>query len=527
MEIIESPSHSFDRPTRQSIVAIFLIIFKYIKVMLRQIWPFLLVFFVGGSGKSYGILVTLSIISGISMIWAIISYFKFYFHIENEELIIQKGIFNQTNLNIPFDRIQTINIKQNVVHQLLNVVELEVDTAGTKKAEFSFDALSKSKAEALRSILLSKSSTKNVESVVDIVDESEELQQDIDEHENWELSKIPTPIKSIVEKEEAQIPILNLSISNLLKVGISQNHLQSVGFVMIGLFWIQESVQDAGIDTDSYLNDGKEFLLSASFNAILTMIFIAVILAILISLVRTVLVYFNARLWREGIRIKLSHGLFNKKEVSAHYDKIQILQWGHNPLQKLMKIKDVSLKQASSAAVSEKKSLRIQGCSDEHIQYLQESWLGEEAMANLEVHGISIHYFQRRFLYRVLFCVLLIATCILTQTYNGWLAMAILMIPYFGIITWLSYQKSGFAINDQTLYVTNGVFGDDYTILPLIKIQNIKLKQTPFQTRKELADVRIFTASGNITIPYVPLDIAENLCNYFLYKIEVSEESWM
>lgn len=514
MELIEA--NSFNQPTRQSIVAIFLIIFKYIKVMLRQIWPFLLVFFVGGSGRSYGLLIVLSIISIVSMIWAIISYFKFYFHIENDELIIQKGIFNKTNLNIPFDRIQTINIKQNVVHQLLNVVELEVDTAGTKKAEFSFDALSKPKAEALRSILLKKRDNS--------VTNEQEYGDAFSDFEKEILAK------QALEREQVQeekIPILNLSIANLLKVGISQNHFRSVGLVMIGLFWIQESVEDAGIDTDSYMNTGKDFLLSASFSAILSLIFIATVLAILISLVRTVLVYFNAHLWREGIRIKLSHGLFNKKEVSAHYDKIQLLQWGHNPLQKLMKIKDVSLKQASSAAVSERKSLRIQGCTDEHIEYLKESWLGEAALANLEVHGISIHYFYRRLLYRMLFAALLIATCILVKNYNGWLLLAIALVPYFIATAWLSFKKSGFAINDQTLYVTNGVFGDDYTIMPLIKIQNVKLKQTPFQSRKELADVRIYTASGNITIPYVPLDIAQNLCNYFLYRIEVSDEHWM
>ena len=513
MELIDI--NSFNKPTRQSIVAIFLIIFKYIKVMLRQVWPFLLVFFVGGSGKSYGLLFTLSVISIGSMIWAIISYFKFYFHIENDELIIQKGIFNRTNLNIPFDRIQTINIKQNVIHQLLNVVELEVDTAGTKKAEFSFDALSKSKAEALRSILLKKR---------DSSVESESVYGDVFSDFEKEILA-----KQALEREQVQeekIPILNLSIANLLKVGISQNHFRSVGFVLIGLFWIQESVEDAGIDTDSYMNTGKEFLLSASFSAILSLIFIATGLAILISLVRTVLVYFNAHLWREGIRIKLSHGLFNKKEVSAHYDKIQLLQWGHNPLQKLMKIKDVSLKQASSAAVSEKKSLRIQGCSDENIEYLKKSWLGEAALENLETHGISIHYFYRRLLYRMLFCALLIASCIVAGNYD-WLILAVLLVPYFIATTWLSYKKSGYAINDQTLYVTNGVFGDDFTILPLIKIQNVKLRQTPFQSRKNLADVRIFTASGNIVIPYIPLDIAENLCNYFLYRIEVSEERWM
>jgi len=445
----------------------------------------------------------LAVLGFASMFWAILSYFKFYFFLKNDELVIQKGILKKSNLNIPLDRIQSVNINQNIVHQILNVVQLEVDTAGTKGAEFKFDALSKEKAEALRSILISK--------------KKEISETQVSSHNGDELQ---------VFSEERK-PILNLSFAELIKVGLSQNHFRSVGVVMLVFFWIQSSVEDIGIETDKYTKDFFDFLVSASFKAVMTMIVMASIVAVGISLVRTILVYFDAHLWREGSRLKFSHGLFNKKERSAPYQKIQILQWGNNPLQKLLKIFDVRLKQASSSVVTAKSSLRIPGCTDDHISYLKDSWLGDKALEKLIIHGVSIHYFYRRVLWRMVFCALLFAIYYLVGQINGWLIFLVLLVPYFIYTSWLSYKKSGFAINHTTLYITKGMLDDDFALLPLAKVQNVIITQTPYQSRKDLADVGVHTASGSISIPYIPLVLAEQLSDYFLYRVESSRELWM
>lgn len=494
----------FAEPTRQSLIAIILIIYKYINVIIRQIWPFLLILlWGGGSDRKSSIAIGLAVLGLVSMLWAILSYFKFYFYLRNDELVIQKGILKKSNLNIPLDRIQSVNINQNIVHQILNVVQLEVDTAGTKGSEFKFDALSKEKAEALRSILISKKK----------------------EASSPEATAFDLDNSGQIEAERN--PILSLSFAELLKVGISQNHFRSIGVVMIVFFWIQSSVEDIGIETDKYSKDIMDFLISASFTAVMTMIIMASIVAVVISLVRTILVYYDAHLWREGSRLKLSYGLFNKKEMSALYQKIQILQWSSNPLQKLMKIFDVRLKQASSSVVSAKSSLRIPGCTDDHIQYLKSSWLNEEALANLSIHGISIHYFYRRVLFRMIFCAVLFGIYFMVGQINGWLIFLILLVPYYIYTSWLSYKKSGFAINHSTLYITKGMLDDDFALLPLTKVQNVIIDQTPYQVRKDLANVNVHTASGSITIPYIQVGLAEKLSDYFLYKVESSKENWM
>lgn len=493
----------FREPTRQSIVAILLIIYKYINVIIRQIWPFLLIFLVGGgSDRKMSFAIGLAAIASVSMIWAIISYFKFYFYVDEKELVIESGVLKKTNLNIPFDRIQSVNLKQNILHQVLNVVELEVDTAGTAKSEFKFDALSKEKADALRSILIQKRDA--------IVSDEPKV---IGEHH--------------VEEALEGKSILRLSIPDLIKIGVSQNHFRSVGLILFVLIWLQQSIDDAGYNTDQYMDTFFDLLLSAGLLAMIMIIMVSVLIAVIISLFRTVLVYFNADLQRIGDRLKLTYGLFNKKEQSALYEKIQILQWGNNPLQKWLSIFEVRLKQASSSVVAAKRSIRIPGCSLEQIDYLKETWLGQEALENLETTGISIHYFYRRVMYRMIFCAILFTAYFARGEIDGLLVILILLVPYFICTSWLSYKKTGFAINDKTLFISKGIFDDEYAILPLSKIQNLKLNQSPYQTRKELANLKIYTASGSISIPYLPLGLGEELSDYFLYQVERKNEKWM
>jgi putative membrane protein len=52
---------------------------------------------------------------------------------ENEEFIINEGIFNKTKTIIQLNRIQQVNINQSLIQRLVGVYELDVDTAGSAK----------------------------------------------------------------------------------------------------------------------------------------------------------------------------------------------------------------------------------------------------------------------------------------------------------------------------------------------------------------------------------------------------------
>ena len=129
----------------------------------------------------------------MSSLASLISYFNFYYYIEGEELIIKSGLFQKKVINIPFDRIQSINFGQNLIHQFFNVVSLEIDTAGSASKEAQISALRKEEAHIIRDYILSQQP---------------------------QLTQSATPSTDTPLVEEPTL--LRLSITDLLKTGISQ-----------------------------------------------------------------------------------------------------------------------------------------------------------------------------------------------------------------------------------------------------------------------------------------------------------------
>ncbi|MBT8218502.1 MAG: PH domain-containing protein, partial [Bacteroidia bacterium] len=193
-------------PTRQSIAAIVVLIFKFVKRLFDAFWPILLVLVFQGRGSSDSWIGIVGVVLGsISLLGSILAYFKYYFHVTNDEIIIQKGILKKTNLTIPFERVQAVDFEQSVIHQLLNVVKVKIDTAGSAKSELDIDALELPIAEQLRSIIIGY----------------QKEHQNQDSKEGFDLTT--------TEKEER---ILSVDIPELIKVGISQNHLKTAGLIL-------------------------------------------------------------------------------------------------------------------------------------------------------------------------------------------------------------------------------------------------------------------------------------------------------
>jgi putative membrane protein len=80
---------------------------------------------------------------------------------------------------------------------------------------------------------------------------------------------------------------------------------------------------------------------------------------------------------------------------------------------------------------------------------------------------------------------------------------------------------------DDVAFIKQGWFGQEWILLQWYKIQSVEMKQTIFQRRRGLASLRLYTAAGSISVPFIDKDAANQVVNYALYKIESSKESWM
>ena len=505
---MESISSKYASPTRQSRVAIGIILIKFIRFTLRSFWPLVLSLFIGRkAGNSFEEVIGYVAlgIAALNLLGSVLTYFRFYFHIEEGAFIIDKGVLKKTKTNIPFERIQTINLQQNLLHQMFGVVSLEIDTAGAKKSELTIDALRKEDAEALRKYIL------------------EEREQLVDK-----TSQESAQVTTAEREEEVEETILSLSITDLFKVGVSQNHLKSMAILFAFVFsTLNELTDDVEDLVREQLSGFEEYVVTNSWIVFLGSVIIVAIIAFLYSLINTVLKNFELKLSTRKRGLKLVRGLFNREEISINRSKVQTISWSDNPLRKAFKMFTLEIEQAGSAQADQLKAkIKIPGCYHQQVKHVVQMVFPFDISSEHEKHRVS-HLLR----YRLWLTVsLLPALVVILPAYYFWNPNALwllLGIPPSLLAIELYYRKRSFELTAEMLRNNKGTFGNTHEIIQLYKVQAVIIKQSWYQRRKNLATVELSTAAGDISIPFIAMEKAEALENYVLYKVESSTEKWM
>lgn len=486
-------------PQRQSEYAIFIILLKFVRMLIRQLWPVLLILLFNRKGSlDLWLSTVIGALAAFSLVASIISYYKFYFHITDGHLNIERGVLRRTKLNIPFERIQTINFEQNIIHQFFNVVSVKIDTAGTKGNETSFDALDKERANLLREYILSQKSTETGIAAAE----------------------------AITREEEKQL-ILHLTAKDLLKIGISQNHFRTAGIILVFFYGILENLENA-LDMNVFdrVNDEVGAMITTSLILVLIAIPVFLFISFLITLIRTVIQYFDLRFWKTRNGFKLVSGLFTRKEKSAQRHKIQIINWSTNPIRKIFGIFTLRLYQASSAEVIGDKSISVPGVYQHQLDQTIRDVMPGVADASFEEHGIDP---LARL--RIILIFGLIPPVIFSliayfadspRLYGFWL-----LLPLVVVLAQLYFKKRKILLHPDFLQSTGGLVGNTYKLVETFKVQSVAVSQRFHQLRRGLANIHIYTASGEIRVPYLPLDKAMAIHDYVLYRIESDQSDWM
>ncbi|MEO1261235.1 MAG: PH domain-containing protein [Bacteroidota bacterium] len=497
----------FEQPTRQSTIAILFILGKIFRILLKQFWILILVFFFNPKKKVFtSFTLGLLVLAGLGAITSIISYFRTYFYIKDDELILEKGVFRKTKVAVPLDRIQTVNFKQSILHQAFNVVSIEIDTAGSVGKEFSLEAIDQADAGALRSFISSNKDARLQTGTTAV-----------------ERTGSAPPSEMTVGK-----PIFQLGILDLLKIGVSQNHFRTAGIIMVFFLSFIDDVEEA---LDLKLTDRLEkFLGVVDEGEIIYYLLIGVpfflIISFLLTLFRTVFQYFNLRFWRTGNGFKMNSGLFTRQEVSANLQKIQFIRWDSSPLKRLFKMISVRLPQAASMQVARKLAVNVPGCYGDHLEAIRKAYFPEEKNLPETQHGINWRISLRMFFFQGL-----IPVGVLMLISQSWLGNQIwIWLLWLPAAAWLSYRyylNWHWHVSEEGIRTSWGVINQHRILLQWYKVQAVTIRQNYFLKRRGLAHLTLFTAAGSIQVPYIPVDKALEVQDFVLYKVETDVRKWM
>ncbi len=426
---------------------------------------------------------------------------NFQFKIENEHFILKQGILKKTNTAIPFHRIQNINFKQNIVQQIIGVFEVSIETAGSSTTEISIKALSLQKATALKEVI----------------------------SKNTKLSE-----EEVVEEQQTK-PLVRIGVKELFKVSLTENHLQNLLLffaIVIGLLQQLQQVTDSLGKTeiiDGFIEENTNAI-SASIFLVIILLLLLTVVALVSSFVRVFLVHFNLTAYLKEDAFEINQGLFTKKSIILKKQKIQNITISTNPLKRLIGISFITFKQAVSGKLNNKKKdklIRIVGCKKEQVEIIKASLFEPSEVENNEKKLPENYYKRRIFIFTFLF--LIVSYTIVYSIFSNLeiFYSTIVVIPIVVFLILKKVKKRFYKISDEMLLVGKGLLETHVTYLEIFKVQNIKIKQTIFQKRSNVADLILQTASGKIKIPCIDFQEAIKIYNHTLYKVETSQTSWM
>lgn len=497
-------SYTFSDFSKQSPKGIFIIYFAEIYRVIKLFWIFLFIIFKDFSKfSSYGaiyIYLGIGLLLSLLLLRAYLIYINFQFKIENQHFILKKGILKKTLVEIPFHRIQNINFKQNIVQQIIGVFEVSIETAGSKDTEIAIKALSLEKAEALKAAI-SKAKELDIE---------------------------------VVEKQEIE-PIIKISFFSLLKVSLTENHLQNLFLffaIVIGFFnQIQQISESFGKAEalDGYISESTSNL-SASVVLVTILVILLTLIALISSFVKVFLIHFNLRAYLKDDAFEINQGLLTKKSIVLKKQKIQNVTISTNPLKRLIGISFITFKQAVSGKVNnakKEKLIRLVGCKKYQIEIVKESIFKTLNVENNIKNNPDSYYKKRIFFWTSLFFLVLYSVTYYFISHMEVFYSLLMVTPLAVFLILKKVKKRFYQISDEMLIVGKGLLETHLVYLDIFKVQNIKMKQSIFQKRSNVADLVLQTASGKIEIPCIAYNEAVKIYNHTLYKVETSNAPWM
>lgn len=499
---------NFYQPTRQAKIGIIANFLNALQKTVRAFIPLLIVLFVNKRVELPINIWALVVIGGaLSLGIAYLSYRNFVFYIDKEtsSFIIEKGIFNKSKVTIQLEKIQQVNLNQSFINKLINVYSVEIDSAGSKDKEATIPSMDLADANVLKQILL--------------------------DYKQVNILTLNDEVTLETQQDYREIETKRISISTLLKVGITSNYLYTLGVIilffnmlydtLVNKFSIEEYVN--ADEVTSYVQKGVPTVVIIYFLILL------IISILIVNVVRTFLKFWDFKVVLSKETLFLSHGLLSTRNTIIRPERVQKIEVEQNYFQKLLDICSLKISQVAGEDSTNKKSgLQIPGCSTEEKRELFTILMGGlETDYYTELKHNYRYFGFRLFLFVVLPVVLF--SLIFRSAFTEVVFISIL-VGYITTVTlalYRLYKVGRLYVNESSIVIRRGVWDVSHIFIEPHKIQKIVLSQLWWQQSADIGSLRIYTAGGIVSFSTANYTELARLRDIWLYQVESTQLNWM
>jgi putative membrane protein len=391
---------------------------------------------------------------------------RFKYGVGSAEIVIESGVLHRNRRSIPFDRVQDVDVERTFLARLLGLAKVRIETGAGGKDEGLLDSVSLAEANRLREAVRAGRSGAVADSSVE---ESE------------------APLQQLLFAMDPP-RLLLFGLFNFSLVYIAGLFALLQTFDRFLPFDIYDPARWIGL-VDEYLPERW------TLGAIAAVLLVAFALGAVAGVARTVARDFGFRLSIEGERLRREQGLFTRKEAVISRRRIQLAEVGGGPLRDLFGWAGLSFQTLGAGTDRGGHQSAAPFATRSEI----EAVLAEVPRLRLPPPPEMIRVSRRHILRSAAGALLPALIGIGAASY--WLPYApalLAALPLLAAAAALERRYHRYALADDLLFVSRGVWRRRLWLIPLGNVQSLSLSRGPIQRRLGLATLAIDTAGASM-----------------------------
>ena len=414
----------------------------------------------------------------LAVLTAVLLFKRFRFRIDEDAVLLRRGLLEQKELRVRFARIQNVALSQPFYFRPFGLMRLTLQTPGTNEDEVSLPGIPVAVAEAVR-------------------------------------DAVQTGAVATVADNDLTAALYRARWQDLFAHGMASNQvwLLAGGLAYLasqGLRYL-EDLLDETLEALALVPAAEMGPVLVGIG-VLTLLMALFVLSGIIAVIR----YWDFVLVRGDDRVVATAGALDRREHSAKLDKVTGLSWRQSAVGRVLRRWSLVVRQTRSQDLDVERTrgeFLIPGLRTEQFG-LAEALLSDTAQCPAW-QGISWRYALVTVLRLGLLLAGLAALAVMAlQQALSLVAMALgSAIVILCALVWLRYRHWGHASCGERMWVRDGMLGQHITVFAPQDVQQVQVKQSFYQRRHDLATVVWVLPHGAVSVPFLPLETAAKLAN--------------
>jgi putative membrane protein len=412
--------------------------------------------------------------------WLVLHYVRFRYRLTPDEVVIHSGVLTRRRRNIPVDRIQNIEIEQQLLQRLTGTARVRIYTAGSQEAEGALDVVSLAEAHRIRQTV-----------------------------RGYQREAAVTPESSPPAAQEPRKPgaspevLLAMDARRVLLSGAFRFSLLYIAIIFTFLQYVEPDPEALV----SWLTRGRlAGLARAAMASPWAAAAIGIVVAVLVGWVSGIAVNFN-RFYRfvltlEKDRLHRKHGLLSVREGTIPLRRVQALILRTNPLMRrfgwyALDVQTMGAdvrEQGHSVAIPFGRLGEIQGVIARIREGMPDARTEPWAFPQ-SLQSVSRLTIRRALVRYTLGLAAATGLAVVLTDSSAWLLLALWPLALGAAV--LRWRCMGYDLHDRHLVVRRGVMQQYTWIIPVGRLQVLQTRSSLFQRHLDLRTVYADTAGAS------------------------------